>query len=249
MSTMLPPLDKNPVLEPSQDFYGLRREGIGYIQKLGSDQWTDYNLHDPGITILEALCFAITDLGYRIGWNIQDILAPKTPPADPSQPYPNQAFFTARKILTINPTTTNDLRRVLIDLPSVRDAWVVAKTCACELSYWAYCDLNAQLVLQYGKPVDPPNPGKEVWVLGLYEVLLELEEDPELGDLNDRMIVHNSVYRDSAGAHPVIMELRFPDIALLERDQWLDFLGNDSIFANPAGFKVELVRLGGKQDR
>jgi hypothetical protein len=238
MTAMLPPLGKNPVLDPSQDFYLLRRSGIGFVQNGGSDQWTDYNVHDPGITILEALCYAITDLGFRLGWDITDILAPATKPADPTQPYPNQTFFTARNILTINPTTSDDLRRALIDLDSVRDAWLICKSCACDVSYWAYCDLNGQLVLQYGEPQNPPNPAKEVWALGLYDVLLELEEDPELGDLNDRMISYNTVYHDSAGAHPVNMEMRFPDIALLERDPWQHFLDDVT------DLKVELLRLG-----
>lgn len=244
MTAMLPPLVNNPVLDPSQDFYRLRREGIGFVQKAGSDQWTDYNVHDPGITILEALSYAITDLGYRLDWDIEDILAPKTPPADPKQPYPNQTFFSARRILTINPTTSDDFRRVLIDLPSVRDAWMICKSCACEASYWAYCDLNGQLVARFGKPQNPPNPAKEVWALGLYEALLELEDDPELGDLNDRMIAYNTVYHDGDGAHPVIMELRFPDIALLERDPWRLFLDRDSVFSDPSKFKIELLRLG-----
>src|SRR5262249_3846787 len=90
-------LVKNPVLDPAQDFYRLRRDGIGFIAQMGSRLWTDYNVHDPGITIHEALCYAITDIAYRIGWRIEDILAPKIASTDPTQPYPNQAFFTARQ--------------------------------------------------------------------------------------------------------------------------------------------------------
>ena len=85
---------KLPVLEPAEDFYRLRREGIGFIEQMGSARWTDYNTHDPGITTLEALCYAITDLAYRTGWDIKDILTPETASSDPDQPYANQAFFT-----------------------------------------------------------------------------------------------------------------------------------------------------------
>src|SRR5262245_48790036 len=104
-------LMKNPTLEGAQDFYRLRREGIGFIEQMGSHCSTDYNVHDPGITILEALCYAITDFAYRIGWKIEDLLSPKVVPADPLQPYPNQTFFTARNILTVNPVTPDDFRR------------------------------------------------------------------------------------------------------------------------------------------
>ena len=30
-------------------------------------EWTDVNVHDPGVTVLEVLCYAITDLQYRNG--------------------------------------------------------------------------------------------------------------------------------------------------------------------------------------
>jgi hypothetical protein len=244
MSANLITLAKNPPLDAVEDFYRLRREGIGLVEKTGSARWTDYNVHDPGITILEALCYAITDLGYRINWNIADILSPQTPSTDPLQPYPNQAFFTARNILTVNPTTSDDYRRVLIDLPGVHDAFVICKTCACEASYFAWCDVNEVLTLDYREPADVTPAPKEVWPLGLYEVLLELEDDPELGDLNDRMIAFNTAFHDSNGVHPVIMELRFPDISLLERDQWQAFLENDTAFANAGAFTLNLTRLG-----
>ncbi|MFL9912274.1 hypothetical protein [Paraburkholderia sp. RL17-337-BIB-A] len=244
MNAVVAPLVRKPVLDPSQDFYELRREGIGFVQKAGSDQWTDYNVHDPGITILEALCYAITDIGYRIGWRIEDILMPAKPSTDPEQPYPHQAFFTARTILTVNPSTVNDMRRMLIDLAGVRDAWIICKQCACDVSWWAFCDTQGALVLQYGKPAAAPNPAKEAWVLGLYEVLLELDEDPDQGDLNDRKITSATVYHDDAGAHPVVMELRFPDIYLLERDQWARFLQRDDAFDKPGEFSIDLLRLG-----
>ena len=28
-------------------------------------EWTDTNAHDPGVTVLEVICYAITDLQYR----------------------------------------------------------------------------------------------------------------------------------------------------------------------------------------
>src|SRR5262249_16923131 len=152
------------------------------IAQLASRYWTDYNVHDPGITILEALCYAITDLASRIGWDIADILTPQSPPADPLPPYPNQAFFTARTILTVNPVTTDDFRRLLIDLDTVRNAWIFCKQCACEASYFAWCDLNDTLNLAYQKPANVTPTPAPVWARGLYEALLELESDPELGD-------------------------------------------------------------------
>jgi hypothetical protein len=209
---------------------------------MGSRKWTDYNVHDPGITILEAFCYAITDLAYRIGWNIEDILTPEAAASDPLQPYPNQAFPTAREILTVNPVTPNDFRRLLIDLDGVRNAWILCKDCACDASYFAWCD-NDKLMLSYAKPANVTPAPVEVTPRGLYEALLELESDPELGDLNGRKIEYRSVTHDADGAHTVIMELRFPDVSLTNEDQWQLFLKSDQEFDDES-FTVTLTRLG-----
>ena len=52
-----------PVTTLSYSF--LKQKGIEYVQQLAGKIWTDYNEHDPGITILEELCYAILDLDYR----------------------------------------------------------------------------------------------------------------------------------------------------------------------------------------
>lgn len=231
-------IPKAPVLDPAEDFYRLRREGIGFIEQMASQLWTDYNTHDPGITTLEALCYAITDLAYRTRWDIKDILAPETASPAPLQPYPHQAFFTARDILTVNPVTPDDFRRLLIDLEKVRNAWVVCKACACEPSYYAWCD-GDQLRLSYRK--DDPG-AKQVFPLGLYDALLELEAAPGLGDLNDRKIEHKTGVHDGKVTHPVTLELRFPGIALTRPEQWKLFLADDAVA------KLELTRFGATKD-
>ena len=59
----------------AMDYAGLRREGISLLERLGGTIWSDFNTHDPGVTILEQLCYAITDLGYRINYGMADLLA------------------------------------------------------------------------------------------------------------------------------------------------------------------------------
>jgi hypothetical protein len=56
-------------------FERLFQLGITYIQALSGKVWTDYNTHDPGVTILEQVCFALTDLIYRCDFDVQDVLA------------------------------------------------------------------------------------------------------------------------------------------------------------------------------
>jgi hypothetical protein len=247
MSELSVTIPKAPALKPAEDYYLLRRKGIGFIEEMGSRHWTDYNTHDPGITILEALCYAITDLAYRVGWDIRDILAPQTPSADPTQPYPNQAFFTARQILTVNPTTPDDFRRLLIDLDLVRNAWLFCKECACDLVYYAWCENEKLRLSHHPRPNDTRQ--QQVWARGLYDVLLELESAPDLGDLNDRKIVSRFTIHDSDGPHATTMELRFPQIEVLDREGWELFLDTDAAFASPGtGIDVTLTQFGATRD-
>lgn len=225
MSQLPDRIPKEPQLSPAEDFYRLRREGIGFIEQMGSREWTDYNIHDPGITILDQLCYAITDLAYRLGWKIEDILAPPQPTGDPAQPFPAQPFFTARTILTTNPWTPDDFRRLLIDRAGVRNAWLYCKDCACDLlHYYAWCEEN-ELKLAYRPPDQDELQPVKAFARGLYEVVLELEADPDAGDLNNHLVEASYTVFDAEGRpHPVLLELRFPDWQLARQQAWRAFL-------------------------
>ncbi len=101
------------------DFTLLREEGIEHIQSMSGRIWTDYNAHDPGITILEHLCYAITDLSYRLSFDMQDLLA--HPPQSRER---IKQFFTANEILTTHPVTINDYRKLIIDIEGVKNCWL-----------------------------------------------------------------------------------------------------------------------------
>lgn len=112
---------------PHFDFQALRREGLTHIGELSGKIWTDHNAHDPGVTILEELCYALIDLGYRTTLPMQDLLAqPRddspTPTEDDSSRHEN--FFTPLEILSCNPTTVLDFRKLLLDIDGVRNAWL-----------------------------------------------------------------------------------------------------------------------------
>ena len=103
--------------DSSLSYEFLYDEGIKLIQKLAGNTWTDHNIHDPGITILEQLCYAITDLAYRIDHDIPDLLG-----VDNGSSY--AALFSAANIFTMNPVTLLDLRKVVIDVHGVKNAWI-----------------------------------------------------------------------------------------------------------------------------
>ena len=98
----------------------LREEGIQHLQTLVGDTWTDHNLHDPGITILEQLAFALADLNYRTAFDIKDLLA-----VSPESEAEAHRLFTARDILPGNPITVTDYRKLILDIEGIRNVWVV----------------------------------------------------------------------------------------------------------------------------
>lgn len=103
---------------PSIDFDLLRAEGIRHLEHFATEVWTDYNAHDPGITLLELLCYAITDLGYRTRkLPVEDLLA------DPDRQY--KPWFSAGEVLPASPVTALDYRKLLIDVEGVKNAWLL----------------------------------------------------------------------------------------------------------------------------
>ena len=103
------------------DYPFLKEEGIDYIHQLAGKRWTDYGKHDPGITILEELCFGIMDLAYRTNFHIEDLLAKD--PDETDQPDEKQCY-SAEEILPCNPLTQWDIFKVVLDVSGVKNASV-----------------------------------------------------------------------------------------------------------------------------
>jgi len=49
-------MEFDPQQNPVLDFSSLREQGIALIQRLAGTTWTEYNAHDPGVSILEQFC-------------------------------------------------------------------------------------------------------------------------------------------------------------------------------------------------
>jgi len=115
MSQTIP--NQAPTL-PGQNFQQLRDEGQATIARLAGDTWSDHNLHDPGITLMEAGAFAITDLSYRLNFPVADLMA------QPEGERPLQPWWQPEQALACAALTTDDLRRVVLDMPGVHNVQV-----------------------------------------------------------------------------------------------------------------------------
>lgn len=104
-------IDKKDGYSGDIDFAALKQSGIEYVQQLSGKHWTDYNIHDPGVTVLEQLCYALTDLVYRVDFKVADHLTGKDGRID----YSGLALYPPEAILPARPTTLPDYQKVIFD--------------------------------------------------------------------------------------------------------------------------------------
>ncbi len=97
------------------EFADLRRVAIDYAQRASGEIWTDYNLHDPGVTLLEQSCFALSELAYQTAHPDRDLLTD----ARGRFNFQDLALFPPRKVLATDPVTMSDLAAWLSECPRV----------------------------------------------------------------------------------------------------------------------------------
>lgn len=101
------------------DFAFLKSTGVEYIESMGGSLWSDLNDHDPGITFLETVAYAITDLANRMNLPIESLIASQDD-LDLSR-----QFNQAHDILPTKATNALDYRKLFSDIPGVRNSWIV----------------------------------------------------------------------------------------------------------------------------
>ena len=112
---------------------------ISEYKKLGLESdWNDFNPSDPGITIADQLSYALSDLEYRSSFEIVDLF---------SQSDTNN-FYSPRIILTNAPLTQLDYRKLLLDLPGIRNAVINAA----EQRFY-YNTISQEISLQVDQPL------------------------------------------------------------------------------------------------
>ena len=204
-------LSDQPILNPAK----LRQLGVEHLQELAGETWTDHNVHDPGHHDPRSavLCH------HRPGISRQ---SPDRGPAGPTRHRDEKTlFFTAAEILTCNPVTIRDYRKLIIDCDGVRNAWLeLAERGEQKL----YIDRDDKKLQRKGKPED------EIPLRGLYHLYLELDEDPELGDLNHSLVetrLEVSMVDDTLPGSPEVDETWLVEALFLE---WRDPPGTKKPF-------------------
>lgn len=212
-------------IDQSEDYEFLRTEGLDYIEKLSSNLWTDYNVHDPGVTLVEALCYAITDLGYRTAMPMKDILAKDG--MDYSKEIP--PLFTARNILTNNPLTITDFRKILVDIAGVKNAWLEMAD-AQEVDFHAACKSSK---LEYFKQDHKIKIEKLAIENGVSSIFKTIIDDPDSRENQEIKLPFSIKSFDNIQNIEITygLEIPLPGWEIIDNDriEYLDFINLDSI--------------------
>lgn len=109
-----------------EDTYSrLQKKALEDIQRLAGNVWTDYNLHDPGVTLLDALNYALLEADYRLGFPLPDYLVRKDGAFFP----PEHALYAPEEVFPVNPVTGADYRKLFVsDIEDLSDVRVITHT-------------------------------------------------------------------------------------------------------------------------
>lgn len=217
----------------------LRETGIKHIQELAGKLWTDYNTHDPGITMLEVISYVMTDLGFRVNYDIKDILGQK-----PNDNTDIRNFYTAGEILPNCPVTKNDYRKLMMDVEvvdnsddeclyaGVKNAWISRSAVA---EHKIYVNQSKSKLSLEKVPLVPEQDG--YYVKALYDVLLEFDSCDTYGDLNSNTIDKDLVIYEHA-PDPNIQGLGFN--IKIEFPRWDNATVN---WEEPARIKSQIINI------
>lgn len=177
-TTPYDPISKNVRSNDDLDFQFLREKGISMIREMSHSLWTDYNTHDPGITLLEVLSYAITDLGYRLSLPVQDLIFDGD-----KRNFLTDHFHLAPDVLPCKALTELDYRMLFIDLKGVRNCWLHPYT----KTVYADCKNH---ILSYQPDIWEGLAQKDrqsFELKGLYHILLDLEPGVSLAAIKKQV--------------------------------------------------------------
>ena len=98
--------------KPEESLYTLlQEESLEYVQGMSGKIWTDYNIHDPGVTILDLLNYVLWDLDYQLSFNLEDYLTPENKHFVPKV----NGLFSPLEVFPVSPVTPDDYRKLIFD--------------------------------------------------------------------------------------------------------------------------------------
>lgn len=97
---------------PGENLYDrLQKQSLEWVQQMSGNLWTDYNVHDPGVTTLDILNYALTELDYRLHFPLEDYLTQSGNIFVPD----HYGLFNPSEVFSMNPVTPEDYQNMILD--------------------------------------------------------------------------------------------------------------------------------------
>lgn len=102
-------------------FAQLQQQSLDRLQRLCGKIWTDYNVHDPGVTICDLLNYALTELDYRLRFGLPDYLTDEETGFVPAR----YGLFPLPAVFPVQPVTPADYRKWMVDqIREIGNLWI-----------------------------------------------------------------------------------------------------------------------------
>ncbi|HEY1049577.1 MAG TPA: hypothetical protein VGE39_07470 [Prosthecobacter sp.] len=116
-----------------EDYFALRDEALNWLARwcavpaapgtadAGGKGWSDFNVHDPGVQIVEVVCHALTELAYRARVPVLTLLQDARGNID----WQAGALHAPPDVLPMGPLTAADYRKLLLDrFHQIHEVWL-----------------------------------------------------------------------------------------------------------------------------
>lgn len=111
--------------EETELYSRLQKKTLEDVQRLSGKVWTDFNVHDPGVTLADIANYMLTELHYKLGFDQEDYLTTEGHTFEPKR----FGFFPPDEVYTTAPVTTDDYRRLFFSyIPDLENVWMECDT-------------------------------------------------------------------------------------------------------------------------
>lgn len=131
-------------LAENENLYSyLQRQTLEEVHRLSGKVWTDFNAHDPGVTLVDIANYALTEMDYKLGFGTMDYLTGEDGIFEPGR----FGLFPPEKVYTTAPVTPEDYRRLFFArIPELETyGWNVMRQPAATLSRLLFLPLKKRI--------------------------------------------------------------------------------------------------------
>lgn len=115
-------IEKKSETREETDFLMLQKSALELIQQYSGNLWTDFNEHDPGITIMDAFNYALNEISYKAGFPFPDYFTGKESPFQPK----SFGLYRPYETYPSAPVTEKDYRKLIFDrVTKITDLWLI----------------------------------------------------------------------------------------------------------------------------